>query len=371
MVKVLVTGGAGFIGGHLVDALVSRGEQVEVIDPLVPQVHATKPDYLNPRASYHFSDLTDRATLSRLLKGSQVVFHLAAAVGTAQSMYRVEDFVRVNALGTGTLLQTLIDEKVRLDRLVVASSNTIYGEGRYRCPTCGPIAPDLRPEAQLQQHDWEVHCPNCGASARPAPTEETKPLQPSTVYAQTKLSQEQLVLMVGRAYGLPSVACRFFNTYGPRQGLSNPYTGLTAIFLTQIRHGHSPIVYEDGLQSRDFVSVHDIVAGLLLAMERPQAVGQALNLATGTGTTVREVARVLMELEGRELPLDVPCKYRPGDVRHCTADIARARRLLGYEPKVDLRQGLEELYAWSRSRPTEDRVKAAHQELQVHGILKG
>ena len=371
MAQVLVTGGAGFIGGHLVDALVARGDRVHVVDSLVPQVHPTRPDYLNPKATYHVVDIADRETLAKVLPGTEVIFHLAAAVGTAQSMYQVDSFVRTNTLGTATLLQSIIDQKVRLRRFVVASSNTIYGEGRYVCPKCGPIAPDLRPDSQLLQHDWEVRCPVCGATARPAPTEETKAIQPSTVYAQTKLSQEQLTLMLGRAYDIPSVSCRFFNTYGPRQGLSNPYTGLTAIFLAQIRHGHAPIVYEDGLQTRDFVSVHDIVAGLLLAMERPQAVGQALNLASGKASTVREVARILMELEGRELPLDQPNKFRPGDVRHCTADLTRSRQLLGYEPKVNLRDGLAELHAWSRAHAAEDHVKAAHQELEARGILKG
>ncbi|MDE1881073.1 MAG: NAD-dependent epimerase/dehydratase family protein, partial [Euryarchaeota archaeon] len=312
MTKVLVTGGAGFIGGHLVDALVAHGDQVHVIDPLLPQVHPSPPDYLNPKAKYHKSDVAEARVLSKLLPGAEVIFHLGAAVGTAQSMYQVDGYVRENSLGTAKLLQALIDRKLRPRRLVVASSNTIYGEGRYRCAKCGPIAPGLRSEEQLLKHDWAVHCPICGAPAQPAPTEEGKPLDPSTVYAMTKYDEEKLSLMIGEAYGIPTVACRFFNTYGPRQQLHNPYTGLTAIFLNQIRNGHAPIVYEDGFQTRDFVNVHDIVRGLLLAMERREAVGHAINLGTGKGTSVREVARLLMDLEARELPLNTPNKYRPG-----------------------------------------------------------
>ncbi len=371
MSKVLVTGGAGFIGGHLVDALVARGEEVHVLDPLLPQVHPQRPDYLNPKAHYLTASVGDTKALDRVLPGTDTIVHLGAAVGTAQSMYQVDSFVRANTLATATFLQSLLDRKAKLERFVVASSNTLYGEGRHRCPKCGPVAPGLRSEAQLERHDWEVHCPSCGSVCAPAPTEEDKPLDPSTVYAVTKYDEERLVLLLGRAYGLPAVACRLFNTYGPRQALSNPYTGLAAIFLSQIRHGHRPIVYEDGEQTRDFVSVHDVVDGLLLAMERPRAVGQAINIATGRGTSVKEVARLLMKLEGKDLGLELPDRFRPGDVRHCTADISRARSLLGYEPKVTLEKGLEELHAWSRDRPSEDHVRQAHQELAVHGILKG
>jgi dTDP-L-rhamnose 4-epimerase len=370
MARVLVTGGAGFIGSHLVDALVARGEKVRVLDSLDPQVHPRRPGYLSPKAEYLFESITDPKVWPKALKGVEVVYHLAAALGIGQSLYRISHFVRTNSLGTADLLQHLTDSKHPLQRLVVASSNTIYGEGAYQCPSCGTVYPPIRGEEQLHRKDWEPHCPNCGKVVSPKPTPESKPLSPSSIYAITKRDEEEMALTIGQAYRMPVTALRFFNVYGTRQTLSNPYTGVAAIFIARIRNGNPPIIYEDGEQTRDFVSVHDIVQGLLLAGERPAAVGQVMNLGTGYPTTIRRLAKTLLELQEKDLPIRPSGEFRPGDIRHCTADISKARQLLGYEPKVSFRQGIEELVRWSTGQKVEDKVDVAQKEMTARGLVR-
>lgn len=370
MSKVLVTGGAGFIGGHLVDALLADGHAVRALDALEPQVHPSRPSYLAPRAEYEFHDLRNVAALDRTLEDVDVVFHLAARVGVAQSMYRIRDFVEANSLGTAELLERIARRKTPLRRLVVASSNTIYGEGRATCPTCGPVDPPLRSEAQLERHDWELHCPRCSSPLRSVPTPETKAPSPTSVYAITKRDEEDLCRTVGQAYGIPTVVLRFFAVYGPRQALSNPYTGVCAIFLARLRHGQPPILYEDGAQTRDFVNVHDVVAALRLAAEKRSAVGEVLNVGTGVPTSIREMAERLGRLTGRPLPPKVTGEFRAGDIRHCIADISRARSLLGYEPSVKMDDGLSELLAWSEGERPVDASDRAYAELAERGLLR-
>jgi dTDP-L-rhamnose 4-epimerase len=256
MARMLVTGGAGFIGSHLVDALVKSGKQVRILDSLEPQVHGPSrqaPPYLNPAAELVVGDVRDRGQLQAALEGVQVVFHLAAAVGVGQSMYEIERYVSANTLGTSVLLDILANRNPGVRKLVVASSMSLYGEGSYRCPHCGPMEPAQRTEEQMSRSQWEPHCPSCGTSLEAVPTPEGKPLQPTSIYAISKKDQEEMSLCVGRAYGIPVVALRFFNVYGPRQALSNPYTGAAAIFSSRAMNGNPPLVYEDGLQSRDFV----------------------------------------------------------------------------------------------------------------------
>ena len=233
--RILVTGGAGFIGSHLVDELVRRGNEVTVVDNLEPQVHKRRPDYLNPKATYHFKDIREDGVFSDLLRNADVVFHLAAMVGVGQSMYQITRYVDANVGGTAKLLQALVDVDHDVRKLVVASSMSLYGEGAYECASCGRVYPPLRSEEQLARKDWEVHCPNCDAVVSPVPTDETKPLLANSVYAVTKRDQDELCLATGRAYGIPTVALRFFNAYGPRQSLDNPYTGVCAIFQSRIK----------------------------------------------------------------------------------------------------------------------------------------
>ena len=342
-----------------------------VLDNLTPQVHPRRPGYLNPRATYRFQDLHDAEALVESLTGAEIVYHLAASVGVGQSMYRIEDYVETNTLGTARLLQALLNTNANVRRLVVASSMSIYGEGSYRCARCGIVHPALRRADELKRHEWEPRCPECQGEIEAVPTAETTPLAPTSIYAITKRDQEEMCLTIGRAYGIPAVALRFFNVYGPRQQLSNPYTGVCAIFQSRIQNNRPPIIFEDGRQTRDFVSIHDIVQACLLAGERSQAVYQAINVGTGRPTSVSEIAKILLAIYGRSLSLQIEGACRAGDVRHCFAAVSRAQRLLGYEPRVPLEEGLREFVAWSRGQEAEDHTEEAHKELVSRGLVGG
>lgn len=368
--SVLVTGGAGFVGSHLVDALVERGDRVRVLDSLDPQVHPDRrrPPWLNAAAELVEADVRDAGALGRALEGVQVVYHLAAAVGVGQSMYQVADYTAVNTMGTANLLQALVDRRGEVGKLVVASSMSIYGEGRYRRPDGGAPTAVVRGADALRRHAWEPVDAD-GTVLEPLPTDEGKPLDPTSIYALTKADQEKMVLMVGAAYGIPSVALRFFNIYGPRQALSNPYTGVAAIFSARLLNGQPPVIYEDGGQKRDFVSVHDVVQALLLSAEEEAAVGKAFNVGSGRAVSVREVAETLGRVMGRDVEPQVVGKYRVGDIRHCFADVSLAREVLGYDPKVTFEEGMAELVEWLREqeRP-EDRVETHVAELSARGL---
>ena len=368
---ILVTGGAGFIGSHLVDALVAKGHAVTILDSLVPQVHPRKPDYLNPKARYVYKDVREEGVFAPLLTDADAVVHLAAMVGVGQSMYQVTRYVDTNVGGTAKLLQALVDSEHGVKKLVVASSMSIYGEGAYECPTHGPVSPPLRPEAQLAKKEWEVRCPHCGSVVTPVPTPETKPLQANSVYAVTKRDQEDLCLAMGRAYGLPTVALRFFNVYGPRQSLDNPYTGVCAIFQSRIKNDQPPVVFEDGKQTRDFVSIHDIVRGIVLALEKSGADYEPVNVGSGKPIAILDVARLLLKLYQSRLAPTVERKFRAGDVRHCSADLTKAKALLGYEPKVSLEDGMRELVAWGQGVQASDRFEEAYKELRSKGLVEG
>jgi dTDP-L-rhamnose 4-epimerase len=368
---VLVTGGAGFIGSHLVDALVDAGHRVRVLDCLEPQVHGGRaPAYLHPKAEYRWGDVRDRAALRPALAGVEVVFHKAALVGVGQSMYEIERYVAGNVQATAVLLETLVADKLPLKKLIVASSMSIYGEGAYRCAGCGPVHPSFRPDDQLRARRWEMDCPRCGQPAQPVGTSEDKPLAPTSVYAVSKRDQEELCLAVGRSYHLPTVALRYFNVYGTRQSLSNPYTGACAIFSSRIKHRHAPLIFEDGRQSRDFVHVSDIVRANLLVMQEPRADYGAFNVGTGRATTILEVASTLATLYGVPVQPELTHKFRAGDIRHCVADVGRLRAL-GFVPKTALEDGLRELVAWGRQTDAEDRVEHAARELERRGLTQG
>jgi dTDP-L-rhamnose 4-epimerase len=369
MAQILVTGGAGFIGSHLVDALADRGDHVVVVDALFPQVHQGPPSYLNPKARYLFKDLRDPDILPDALRDVTIVFHLAASVGVGQSMYEIEDYVDANTRGTARFLERIVRATPRIEKLVVASSMSIYGEGAYQCTRCGPVAPLPRSTGQLQQGHWEQRCPRCSSEVSPLPTPESKSLEPASVYAITKRDQEELSLVVGRAFGIPTVACRFFNVYGTRQALSNPYTGVCAIFQSRLQNGQPPIVFEDGRQTRDFVSVKDIVKGLVLAGSQSGADGRAVNLGTGNPTSILEVASTLARLNGRSITPRVTGEYRAGDIRHCTADIRLAQALLGFQPSISFEEGIKEFVQWSRGQTAEDRSEEAYRELSNYGLV--
>lgn len=368
---MLVTGGAGFVGTHLVDALLARGDEVRVFDNLDPQVHGPAqraPAWLAPEAELMIGDMRDRDAVARSLHGIDVVYHLAAAVGVGQSMYQIADYTAINTLGTAILLQEIIDQRLELERLVVASSMSIYGEGRYRTQSGADSGVVRRPESQLRAHDWEPRDAD-GRPLLPRPTDEDKPLDPTSIYALNKADQEKMVLQIGAAYAIPSVAPRFFNIYGTRQSISNPYTGVAAIFSSRLLNGNAPLIYEDGLQSRDFISVHDIVQGLLLTVDRPEAVGGVFNLGSGRATSILEIAETLARVMGLDIRPEVNGQYRVGDIRHCYADITRARTLLGFEPQVTLDQGMQELVGWlAEQEKPEDGVGRHVAELAARGL---
>lgn len=372
--SVLITGGAGFIGSHLADALVERGLSVRVLDNLDSQVHgpANRPPahVENHTSSGHVEfvqgDVRDPATVERALEGVDFVFHQAAAVGVGQSMYRIADYVSVNSLGAAALLQAIVERERPLTRMVVASSMSIYGEGSYACPEHGTISPEPRPMAQLAARDWPMRCPACQAEVEPLPTGEEKPLQPTSVYAVTKRSHEELFMTVGRAYDIPTIALRYFNVYGPRQSLSNPYTGVAAIFTCRLLNGKPPLIFEDGRQSRDFIHVSDIVQANLRALDTEVPYG-VYNVGTGRRLDLLEMVRLLRERLGGPEPTIVE-KFRKGDVRDCYANIARIREELGFEARVRFEDGIADLAEWARGQEARDAVEGATTELENVGL---
>jgi len=362
--KILVTGGAGFIGSHLVDRLVKDGEDVVVLDNFEPQVHqGKKPDYLNKNARYVDGDIRNEKALKESLVGVDSVYHLAAKVGVGQSMYEIKDYVDGNTLGTASLWDYIINKKANIKKFVVASSMSIYGEGAYKCAKCGVAFPHLRNEADLKKKNWEPFCPDCGAPLASVPTGEDKKLLATSVYAITKKDQEELSLNIGESYKIPTVALRFFNVYGPRQSLSNPYTGACAIFSSRVKNDNPPIIYEDGLQTRDFVDVRDIVEACVLAMKSEKADYGNFNVGTGRAMTIKKVAETLIDLYGKDIKPEITNQYRVGDIRHCYAGIEKIKAI-GFEPKIDIKSGLKNLVEWGKVAKAVDKSAQAHEELK-------
>ena len=367
--RVLITGGAGFIGSHLADELLRHGYRVRALDHLAPQVHGqteSRPDYLDADVELVCGDVRDRDAVRRALSGVDAVYHLAAAVGVGQSMYEIANYTSLNNMGTATLLEVLVERPV--ERLVVASSMSIYGEGLYRGPDGNRSEGVDRGLEQLKRHDWEVRN-NRGETLTPVPTPESKSPSLASVYALSKYDQERMCLIVGRAYNIPTVALRFFNVFGTRQALGNPYTGVLAIFAARLLNDRPPVIFEDGLQQRDFVSVYDVAQACRLALEVTEAAGRVFNVGSGKAYTVRDIAYRMAAAVGKaHVEPEISGKYRVGDIRHCFADIRLARRVLGYEPKVDLERGLVELASWLEGQVVEDRVAQARAELDKRGL---
>jgi dTDP-L-rhamnose 4-epimerase len=370
---ILITGGAGFIGSHLADELLRCGYRVRVLDNLTPQVHGSaprRPAYLDPEVELVRGDVRDADMVKTALNKVEGVFHLAAAVGVGQSMYQIAPYTSLNNMGTAVLLQTLIDQP-GVQRLVVASSMSIYGEGLYQNAdgTISNCAMD-RTGTQLRAHQWEV-CNDRNEVLTPVPTPETKAPSLASIYALSKFDQERMCLLVGQAYKIPTVALRFFNVYGPRQALSNPYTGVLAIFASRLMNDKSPMIFEDGLQKRDFVSVYDVARACRLALEAEDAGGRAFNVGSGSAYTVLEIAQRIANVLGKQhIEPDICGKCRVGDIRHCFADIRLARQLLGYTPRISLEQGLQELASWLSTQrgAASDRLAQARAELDVRGL---
>jgi dTDP-L-rhamnose 4-epimerase len=366
--RVLITGGAGFIGSHLARELLDSGYRVRILDDLTPQVHGREgwPAYLPRETERVEGDIRDLEAVRHALSGCDHVCHLAARVGIGQSMYEIADYTAVNELGTAVLLEALAANPVK--RLLVASSMSIYGEGLCRAGD-RLVEPQEREAEQLRAGQWELRLPS-GEMLEPVPTPESKSPSLTSIYALGKHSQERMALIFGRAYGVEAVALRFFNVYGPWQALSNPYTGVLAIFAARLLNRRPPLVFEDGGQRRDFVHVRDVARACRLALEAPAAPGRAINIGSGEGRSVLEVAEALAAATGRaSVSPHVLGKYRAGDIRHCFADISLARRVLGYEPRVAFADGLAELAEWLEGQIAVDGVDQATEELSRRGLV--
>jgi dTDP-L-rhamnose 4-epimerase len=367
--KILITGGAGFIGSHLTDELLEKGYSVRILDNLSEQVHGKdclRPDYLNPEAELIIGDVRDPRKVKEALKGVDAVYHYAAMVGVGQSMYEIKEYTDVNNLGTAVLLEAL--SKNPVEKLVVASSMSIYGEGLYK-DSNGDIQDGCeRSLEQLRKGKWEVYDKH-GHELTPYPTPETKIPCLSSVYALSKYDQERLCLLIGKAYNIPTVALRFFNVYGTRQALSNPYTGVLAIFASRFLNDNPPLIFEDGHQKRDFVSVYDIARASRLALETSGAEDNVFNIGSGNAYTVIEIAEKMARVLGKEhITAEITGKYRVGDIRHCFSDISKAKTILGYEPQVALEEGLIELAEWLEGQTAVDKVAEMSKELAARGL---
>lgn len=368
--NVLITGGAGFIGSHLAGALLAAGHRVILLDNLHPQVHAERPMHLPSGAKLVVADVRDRQALWLAVQRVDAIYHLAALTGVGQSMYQVAEYTDVNVGGTATLLDILANERHHVRRLVLASSRAVYGEGAYECVTCGPVLVAGRDRTSLEAGIWDPLCPHCAATLQARPTSESHTPIPSSVYAASKLAQEHLVRCVGAAYGLEIVILRYFNVYGPGQSLANPYTGILSVFFSRLQAGERVDVYEDGLESRDFVHVSDVVQASRLALERPQAAGQTFNVGAGQATSVLEIAQRIAQLAGQPDGFRISGRYRIGDVRHCHAEITKARRLLSYCPQVTLHEGLADFLDWASRQEIHDQSDQAERELVDHGLFR-
>jgi dTDP-L-rhamnose 4-epimerase len=368
--RVLVTGGAGFIGSHVVDLLIESGYETTILDSLEEQVHGSggvRPEYVNPSARFLLGNVLDRRLLDQLLPEVDAVVHLSALVGVGQSMYRVHRYIDSNTSGTAQLLDATVNTPNSIKKVVVASSMSIYGEGKHYCSNCrSEVYPSPRSLAQLQARIWNHMCPTCGEQLTHQPTDERTPSKPTSVYAMSKRDQEEMALLIGKTYGIATVALRFFNVYGPRQALSNPYTGACAIFSSRILNKKPPYLFEDGQQLRDFIHVKDAARAVLLALERPVVDYTAINIGSGTPISILQLARTLIQVYGADMEPYVSGEFRKGDIRHCYADTSLAHKLLGFEPQVSLNEGLADLAEWGKTHDwgAVDKFEEALKELK-------
>lgn len=345
--RALVTGGAGLIGSHVTDLLLGEGWKVRVLDNLEPNTHKRgKPAWINESAEFIEGDLRDRDAITAALDKIDIVFHQAAYGGY---MPEIAKFVHVNSLGTAQMLEVIREKNLPIKKIVVASSQAVYSEGAGTCPEHGLVFPNVRPVEQLRGGDWQVHCPVCGAITRSAPTPENAPVGGETVYGLTKVDQEKLVLLWGKQFGIPTVALRYSCTYGPRQSIFNPYTGVIAIFCTRLLNDLPPVLYEDGDQTRDFSFVEDIARANLLAAETDKLDGLAVNVGSGRGVSIREIARQISDALKIDITPEVNGEFRPGEMRHLTSDTSRIRAA-GHEPLVDLATGIGRYLDWIRTQ---------------------
>jgi dTDP-L-rhamnose 4-epimerase len=368
----LVTGGAGFIGSHLVDKLLEGGARVRVLDNLLPQAHPSgTAKHLSKEAELLASDLRDRAAVDRALDGVDTVFHLGGIVGNGQSMVELRLYTDINVVGTATLLEGVIARRADIRRVVVASSMVVYGDGAYACPEHGELrgAPE-RTRERMARGLFEPTCPTCGAEVKPIPTHEERPLAPTSTYGVCKRDQEELSLVTGRSYGIPTIALRYLNTYGSRQALSNPYTGVCAIMAMRMLLGKRPTIFEDGLQLRDPTHVSDVARATIAAANAPAGADyRAFNIGAGRPIAIGDMARSLALALGKDIAPNITGEARQGDIRHCFADVTRARELLDWSAETSFENGARELASWAAEQLPEDGTEAANAELRRLGLI--
>lgn len=369
--NILVTGGAGFIGSYIVDKLIEQGHSVRIYDNLDPQVHpgGNKPVYLNRHAQFIKGDVRNRDKLKKAIRGVEVIFHEAACVGVGQSQYEIKRYSEVNIGGTANLFDILAKERHKVKKVIIAASMSSYGEGSYRCSKCGIVNFEMREEKDLRFKRWEPFCPKCKRVLRAIPTTEQKERSSFSIYAITKRVQEDIGAIFSKAYNFPVVSLRYFNAYGPRQSLSNPYTGVCAIFISRLKNRKPPVIYEDGNQTRDFISVRDIAGANILAMNFRGDGFHAYNVGTGTPISIKDIATSLAGHMGLDISPDITFRYRKGDIRHCYADITKIKRELGFSPQVSFTSGMKELLEWSKGIKAKDKFGIMEKELLRKGLL--
>lgn len=376
--NILITGGAGFIGSNLALKLIAKGYRITVLDTLSMQIHGANPEETSPlyqsikdKVTFIKGTVTSREDWMKALEGQEAVIHLAAETGTGQSMYEIEKYVDTNIGGTAILLDVLTNTKHSVKRVLVAESRAIYGEGKYYCVKCGDVYPTDRKDEDMSKGDFECHCPKCGGKVTLVATTEDSAIHPSSVYGISKQVQGQLVHLVCQTIGVESVSFRYQNVYGPGQSLTNPYTGILSIFSTRIKNHNGINIFEDGRETRDFVYIDDVVDATILGLEVPEANGRVFNVGTGVVTDVLTVANTLCEKYGIEVPITVSGNYRLGDIRHNYADITLARNILGFEPKWNFSQGIEQFTNWVNLQEIqEDKYEASIEEMKRKGLYK-
>ena len=378
MKRVLITGGAGFIGSHIALKLIDMGYEVTVLDNLLAQIHGENPDKTSPlycsikdKVRFIKADVCDKAAVEEAISDADYIIHLAAETGTGQSMYEIKRYVDVNIGGMALLLDILTNTKHHVKRVVVAESRAIYGEGKYYCEKCGDVFPIERKDEDMAKGDFECHCPKCGGKVTLVATTEDSAIHPSSVYGIGKQVQGQLVHLICKNIGVESVSYRYQNVYGPGQSLTNPYTGILSIFSTRIKNHKEINIFEDGLESRDFVYIDDVVDATIAGMEVPTANGHVFNIGTGIATDVLTVAKTLCKHYGIEVPLNVSGNYRLGDIRHNYADITLAKTILGLEPKWSFDQGIKQFTEWVNQQELQkDNYEASLEEMKQKGLFK-
>lgn len=378
MARVLITGGAGFIGSHVALKLLAKGYEITVLDNLLEQIHGPEPEktsalYLSIRDKVRFikADICDRASLEQALSDADYVIHLAAETGTGQSMYEIKRYVDVNIGGTALLMDILTNTRHQVKRVVVAESRAIYGEGKYFCEKCGVVYPGERKDEDLARADFACHCPHCGGPVSVLATSEDSAVHPSSVYGIGKQVQGQLVHLIGKSIGLETVSFRYQNVYGPGQSLTNPYTGILSIFSNRIKSHKGINIFEDGKESRDFVYIDDVADATVAGLEVPEADGHVFNIGTGIATDVLTVARTLCRHYGIDVPLEISGNYRLGDIRHNYADISLARKILGFQPHWTFDAGIREFVAWVNGQQLQaDQYEASLEEMREKGLFK-